>query len=614
MNRFTSLTLIMVVAAACLSGQSVDYRNVKNGPSQSIAEYQFTLKSGNVTSGSIATSGAKTLTIRPCPKGVAGTNTNHYIRISGGTGTAEQALITGGNCTSGASSGTLEFTTANTHTGSWSITSATGGLQEWFYGAPTPLNGFLPPGTTTLYGKLTLYGRSGTTVQITGSGNPATQLSRSSSYPAGDLIHYNGATAAGQIILNNFAIVNAAGFDNTSGSGLHLAITQPREAILQDVTVYNGVSPILVDSGGSVIMDRVYVSIQSAYSASYTTGDGITLNVAEATLTDVRSSRDTKTATGGSGLKIIRADGLRVLGGHYNGTYGILVQNDAAYNLNFLYIDDAIIDETYSHGIYFPTGAHNTIYNQVRIQNSHFATQDGDNNAAGIYIGNDVGALIIDGNNISGFEGPGIVLGLADAVPRGAVVSNNQINNNGRTGSRYGIVISPTGTSGSGSYDANTSIIGNTIGNNLALAYGASPQEIGIYFAGSAGKFRGYTISGNTLKGNSVGAIVKDATPTAEALAIGTNAGVSDFITLIASGSLSAAEATAMYRNIEVSGTTNITSLTPVWDQRVITFLKTDAGTANFVTGGNIAANVALAQNAMVVCQYYVAYTKWICK
>ncbi len=71
-----------------------------------------------------------TLALTPCPLGVAGTNTNHYLYISGGVGTPESVLITGGTCTSGAASGTITLTTANGHSGAWTISSATAGGKE----------------------------------------------------------------------------------------------------------------------------------------------------------------------------------------------------------------------------------------------------------------------------------------------------------------------------------------------------------------------------------------------------------------------------------------------------------------------------------------------------
>ncbi|NBW07818.1 MAG: hypothetical protein EBR82_07305 [Caulobacteraceae bacterium] len=598
---------------------NVNYKLINEGPSQSIKGFQFTLRSSDITSGSLATAGAKTITLRRAPLGISGSNVQHYIYISGGVGTAEAVLITGGTCTSGNLGGTLTFTTVNTHTGDWKITSSTDGMQEWFYGATAPLNGFIPDAGLVFYAKCTLYGRLGATVQITGGGDPASRVRRHSSYPSGDLILYNSTLGNGQLIMKNFSVLNANGFDNPSGAGIHLIVNQPFEALLRDITVYNGVNPIVVDPqvagtvSSGVIFDNVYVSIQGAYSSVYTTGHGITLNTHAAYILNTRSSRDTPTATGGSGLKIIRADGIVITGGAYNGTYGIEIENNSAYIMNFIYASNVIFDACYSHGFYVAPGAHNVVFSQFKIENCHFATQSGSATASAIYFGNDVESVAIIGNNISGQYGSGITLGVTDKAPRSVTVAGNNINNCGLGGTGYGIVLPATGSGGSGSYEARTTITGNVIGNNITF-YGAATQQVGIYLAGATGKFRGYNITGNDVRGNVTAPIFKDPTPTMENVIISANSGVDDLFTVIASASLSAAGATGVLRNIEVSGTTNVTSLTPVWDGRQITIVKTDAGTVNFTAAGNIAAAVSIAQYGRLDFIYYVALGKWIGK
>ncbi|HZO57460.1 MAG TPA: hypothetical protein VFB63_32410, partial [Bryobacteraceae bacterium] len=49
--------------------------------------------------------GSNTITLSPVPDGVNGSNSDHYLYISGGVGTAEAVLITGGSAVSGAASG-----------------------------------------------------------------------------------------------------------------------------------------------------------------------------------------------------------------------------------------------------------------------------------------------------------------------------------------------------------------------------------------------------------------------------------------------------------------------------------------------------------------------------
>lgn len=73
--------------------------------------------------------GAATVTLTPCPKGVASTNPDFYVYIAG-TGTPETMKVTGGTCTSGAVSGTLTGTTVNAHTAGYTVGSATSGWKE----------------------------------------------------------------------------------------------------------------------------------------------------------------------------------------------------------------------------------------------------------------------------------------------------------------------------------------------------------------------------------------------------------------------------------------------------------------------------------------------------
>jgi hypothetical protein len=73
--------------------------------------------------------GPNTVSMTPCPPGVNGTDTWHYLYISG-TGTPEAVLIAGGTCTSGAAHGTVQFTAAFGHPAGYKLESATGGVQE----------------------------------------------------------------------------------------------------------------------------------------------------------------------------------------------------------------------------------------------------------------------------------------------------------------------------------------------------------------------------------------------------------------------------------------------------------------------------------------------------
>ncbi len=101
--------------------------NVLNsGPAVLSSTYDFPaqIPGGNLVVGN------NTVTMSPVPGGVNGTDLHHYLYVSGGTGTAESCLITGGSGTAGQFSGPIIINCAHTHTGGWTIRSASAGIVE----------------------------------------------------------------------------------------------------------------------------------------------------------------------------------------------------------------------------------------------------------------------------------------------------------------------------------------------------------------------------------------------------------------------------------------------------------------------------------------------------
>ncbi len=134
------------------------------GSFRSAASYNFTAQTPG---GTLVQSGAnQAITLTPCPLGVNGTDKNHMVYLSGGTGTAEGTPITGGTCTSGAATGTITVTPAQGHSGAWTVQSATGGIEEAMSALPAAGGTVvLPAGNVNLYGNpgLTLGNGVGTT-------------------------------------------------------------------------------------------------------------------------------------------------------------------------------------------------------------------------------------------------------------------------------------------------------------------------------------------------------------------------------------------------------------------------------------------------------------------
>jgi len=128
-------------------------------------------------SSDLTTAGAKTVSLTSCPAGVKGSESQYYVYIAG-TGTAEAVKVTGGTCNGDGLTGTLQFTTVNTHPAGYTLGSASSGLQEALVAArfvPTNPTGvsqagrvMVPPGEFRAYARVSIRA-SNITVDFSGS-------------------------------------------------------------------------------------------------------------------------------------------------------------------------------------------------------------------------------------------------------------------------------------------------------------------------------------------------------------------------------------------------------------------------------------------------------------
>jgi hypothetical protein len=125
----------------------------------------------------LGTAGAQTVNLAVCAGGVTGTEPWYYVYVSG-TGTAEAVLVTGGSCAGNGQAGTLQFTTLNAHPAGYTITSASGGLQEALIAARFVASNpagpsqsgkvIVPPGELQAYARISVRA-SNVTVDFSGS-------------------------------------------------------------------------------------------------------------------------------------------------------------------------------------------------------------------------------------------------------------------------------------------------------------------------------------------------------------------------------------------------------------------------------------------------------------
>lgn len=200
------------------TGNNTTYR-FNSLPAVASADYVFPAQSPG---GSISI-GSNTITLTPCPAGFA---IGEPFYISGGTGTAEVAAVTGGTCTSRAATGTATFTAVNTHTGAFTVQSATAGVQEAINDiASTGGLVDLPKGSITWQGGVTIgnntvgiRGQSGTTITYTGNGTAITVSGAPVQYNLlrDFLLNGNGTTSLKGIYANAAWFLNVS---NVSVSG-----------------------------------------------------------------------------------------------------------------------------------------------------------------------------------------------------------------------------------------------------------------------------------------------------------------------------------------------------------------------------------------------------------
>lgn len=201
----------------CLTSTSAGVWSWVTCPTQiKINDYIWTRTNGTDASADLSATGVKAITLTPCPVGVDATDTKNWAYISGGTGTAEAAQYTtsggAGTCTSGAATGTIKVTTANTHTGSWTIANA--GFREAINVAVA--------GDILLSTAMTVYGPSVIDKSLTvecgslyGTGGACT-VTASGNFHAIDIDHYAA------VHLRGFGLI--ASTPQSSGAGVRIGV------------------------------------------------------------------------------------------------------------------------------------------------------------------------------------------------------------------------------------------------------------------------------------------------------------------------------------------------------------------------------------------------------
>lgn len=196
--------------------------DLNRSPALLSSEYTFTQTPNVSLTGSVQA----TVSMAPCPLGVNGADTAHYLYVSGGTGTGEPVLITGGSCVAGATTGTLIFTPANSHSGLWTITSASCGNQEAIWALPAAGGTILSPGgTCVIRAQIT---KRAIPVYLHGAGEDIT-IWRVAALGSGDAANFPLTNCAVYCIPDDSAVLGTF-TDSGALSDLTISFYQPQTA------------------------------------------------------------------------------------------------------------------------------------------------------------------------------------------------------------------------------------------------------------------------------------------------------------------------------------------------------------------------------------------------
>lgn len=437
--------------------------------------------------------GSNTVTLSPVPLGVNGTNTNHYIWISGGSGIAEACLITGGSALSGHATGTITFSCSFNHSGAWTVTSATAGFQESIYfsiGESLPAALVIPRGFSVVHAPTTV--SVSTLVSLLGLGIDVTVIARSSEMTAGNIIQSVGTTGSVcGLSMENLTIYNA-GYPTlapmTSGAGLAITDQNALTQTITNIKIEDGYDGIVLAGSGRVNITN-YEFFNRAAWAAYPCNSALTVqntvsnqaggNVVE----NIHTLMDQDDGVTGLhyGIRILASDGLQITDPDIKARIGMSFENSASGITN-VKVDGAIIDRVREIGVQF-TGNNSIAFANIRFNNYHIVGYSGNSahlTHGVLFVGPcNVSNVIFNNGIVAGFatDGFGFVTGGVKAI----TVSNSQIFANG-VGMQWS------------SGDGGTIVIGNKI-----YDAGGGVQQYGLSFPTANSQM---TVIGNDLRGN----------------------------------------------------------------------------------------------------------------
>lgn len=285
--------------------------------------------------------GANSITLSPVPSGVNGTDVGHYLYISNGVGTAEAVLITGGTAVAGATSGTLIFTCAGTHSGAWDIRSATGGIAEAYQVICTDKasKGAIQIDETVIMYQGVYAKTSSERIAFIGLGREAFLLiQRATSFASGDLFH-NSVSACWyfkDLGMTNSLVTPGA----MTGCGIYVG---PGQVQVNSLTILNGQYGIRLYGANTSTIDN-YAYLNNDYTFQGIAGISLENLCVNIWLNNCISGSPLSSNANQlvAGLRLLSVDGLWATQCVFSGTTGIQISATGNYIANVFFLGGGV--------------------------------------------------------------------------------------------------------------------------------------------------------------------------------------------------------------------------------------------------------------------------------
>ena len=520
--------------------------------------------------------GPNVITLAPVPRGVNGTDTGHYLYISGGSGTAEAVLITGGTALSGAPTGTVIVNCANTHSGSWTIRSATKGMQEAVNTLLPDVGGqiILPATDFAVYATTLITGHH---ITIRGLGISAPTIFATNM--TAEVFRFDGGSG------NRLQDMSIDGTGLTGASAFAIVLDD------QNTTALSNVNINLAPNGIKLTGPNIYRVFLDDINVAFIPGAGVGILIEDGADHYLSRVAMANSVFATAGIRITKTAGTWMDSLSILGTLDSLLIDPSSGVMGFLFVSNSAFDSPTGNCIKIvPTGSavvHNVFFvdswsasgggsgvyiealGSARAEDIHFASHRSINNDQfGFFLnGAGVAKVSIANSNISS-NGHATPDGLYDGihVANGAnrlTIVNNSIGSSGDLPAdhRYGIYLGPSAIN-------KVIITGNRINDFAPAASSIAHNASGLEFV---------------IEDNEPNNIISGPTITAAATLDLTN---------------------APFDRYDITGNAVISTIVPAWYGRKVALTFTNAAPGGLTTGGNIRKAKTISQNQTVLCIY----------